>query len=178
MGVSSLDKKNIYRIIPDGELGGDSGFCITTPGENPLYLKVKKSDRDVAEQWLAEITRLLGTLGDNDESSAKENARAHEYGIYKPAGTLTRQKSDVGLRTGRGRKTLERIKKSEAGSKGGKSKGGKSDDLPEGWNMKIGNTKGAPDYFVSSKTWEYFHSAQDCKDGKPPLGKALLALLV
>ena len=167
----------LCRIIPDAELGGDSGFCISTPGGNALYLKVKKSNRDVAEQWLAEITRLLGTLGDNDESSAKESARAHEYGIYKPVGTLTRQKSDVGLRTGRVRKkTLERVKQGDArGTKGGKAE---DKDMPAGWQMKIGNTKGARDFFVSSKTWEYYDSAQDCKDGKPPLGKALLALLV
>lgn len=161
-----LSPNSTVSILPESELGGDTGFVVSSPGHNPLYLKVKKSERDTAEDWLAAIAKVIKKLGGG------KSTNVGDYEAYaRMNSTLQRQQSGSNLR--RRNKTLERTRK-----KGTDGDEKKDEDMPEGFKMKIGKTKGAPDYFVSAKTWEYYNSAEDCKQGKPPLGKAMLALLV
>jgi len=166
-----LNKNTQISQLPSSELGGDYGFIITTPGTSQTIV-LKNKSKGEANKWFIAVRDVI------NESKQEAGGRGGPpmADIYASS-TMRSQKN---LRAhGRSFESLGGGGGSEKSLGSGKSgKSGRGIDVDEGWVMKVGKNKNAPDFFVNSKTWEYYKSVEDSRSGKPCVGKALLSLLV
>mmetsp|Transcript_7346 Transcript_7346/g.8425 ORF Transcript_7346/g.8425 Transcript_7346/m.8425 type:complete len:214 (-) Transcript_7346:1172-1813(-) len=159
-----LTSKSQVSQLPSSEVGGEYGFLISTPGQSDKFAIKSKSKREALD-WYKEVKGALELAKQYRMSARKAELEGRSLGKKGSVQDLI----DAGRAYG-----------SNKPKKKGKEKRNMRQVLTEqeGWVMKVGKSKTAGDYFVNAKTWEYFNSKEDCEDGKAPVGKALLSLLV
>uniref|UniRef100_A0A6S8EN65 PH domain-containing protein n=1 Tax=Aplanochytrium stocchinoi TaxID=215587 RepID=A0A6S8EN65_9STRA len=155
-----LSEKTQIAQLPSSEVGGEHGFLINTPGKSDR-VAMRSKNKAEAMEWFKLINRALQNAKDDGLGADTRKGLAKKGSVQDLISAGRSYGSQTSLQKVGSRKNLKMVLSEE-----------------EGWVMKVGKSKDSPDFFVNARTWEYHASKQDSRDGKKPLGKALLSLLV